>query len=156
MSVSNMLKGHDLFRSLTPKEMERVSSVSSPKSFRKGEAVHQDDGFATHIFVLLEGEVQLRLPSHPGDAGVPVGKATAGEIFGIAPLLGAQRYTATATCLTSCEVLAIEAAPLKDVLDRNPQAALAMTAAVARSYYSRYLNLLKRLHGVVGQLTQEA
>jgi CRP-like cAMP-binding protein len=144
MSISQMLRGYDLFRSLPPEEVETLSSFSSVRSFAQDEVVHKDQGAASRIFVLLSGEVQLRLAATSGEQGVVVVKVSKGEIFGIAPLLGEERYTATAKCLTPAEVLALEAKPLREVLKRNPAAGHAVMSAVARAYYTRYMELLGR------------
>ena len=144
MNISQMLHGHDLFRSLPHEEVEGLSAHCSVKSFGKDELVYKDGGAASHVFVLLSGEVQLRLKATSGENGIVVVKVSRGEFFGIAPMLGEERYTATAKCLSPVEVLAVEARPLREVLRRNPVAGHAVMTAVARAYYTRYMELLGR------------
>ena len=144
MNLSQMLRGYDLFHSLPPEEVEAISSFSAPKSFAKDEVVYKDEASASHVFVLLRGEVQLRINATAGERGIVAVKVGNGEIFGIAPILGEPRYTATAKCLVPCDVLAVEAKPLRAVLARNPVAAAAVMAAVSRAYYTRYMELLGR------------
>ena len=144
MNISQMLRGHDLFRSLPQEEVESITSFSAVKSLGKDEVVYRDQGSASHVFFLLSGEVQLRLAATSGETGVVVVKVSRGEVFGIAPLLGEERYTATAKCMTPVEALAVEAKPLREALKRNPVAGQAVMTAVARAYYTRYMELLGR------------
>ena len=152
MSVSELVRGHDLFQTLSPQEVERVSRFSAVKPFAKGEVVHHKDRPASHLFVLLDGQVRLHLPVANGELSLVVGRIGKGELFGIAPLLGAERYTTTARCAESCEVLAIEATPFMALLKDNPYASQELVTRVARAYFARYEALLGRFQAVIDQL----
>jgi CRP-like cAMP-binding protein len=153
MDASLMVRGHDLFRSLPPREIDTVSSLSVVKRFDKGEVIHHRGHPASHLFVLLKGRVEQHLGTSAGEVGLVVGHAESGDLFGVASLLGAERYTTTARCAEPCEVMALEAVPLQEVLRRNPEADRAILASVARGYFTRYEALLGRLQAILAQVT---
>jgi len=147
-----MLKGHDLFKSFLPEQVEALSRFCSTKTLEKGHTVYDADRKATHVFVLLDGQVQLRFPGSLGEAGPLVGRIGKGELFGIAPLLGSDRYTTRAQCATSAKVLYVEARPLIQLLKANPVIGHHVMTAVARAYFDRYELLMQRVQKVLADL----
>jgi signal-transduction protein with cAMP-binding, CBS, and nucleotidyltransferase domain len=153
MSFAATLKGHDLFRSISFEQVDKISGFSHIKKFRRNETVYSHDAHATHVFMLITGAVHLRLPAKPAELSMVVSKVEPGRLFGIAPLLGGQRYTVTAFCVEECEVLAIEAKPFMAMLKDNPLVGYQVMSAVAKAYSDRYVDVLKQLQGIVNQIT---
>jgi CRP-like cAMP-binding protein len=156
MSVVKILKGHDLFRSLPLEDVERISTFSSVKSYGKGEIVHQRGDQASHTYILVEGRVSLLVPGWTDEPSLVVARVGKGELFGIAPLLGAESYTSTAQCKTDCDVLAIEARQLKEILGRNAAVGLHLMGKVAQAYFERYTENLDRLQRILKEVASES
>ena len=156
MSVVRMLKGHDLFRSLPLEDVEEISAFSSIKSYVKEETIHRRGEPATHTYILVEGRVNLLVPGWTHEPSLVVARVAKGELFGIAPLLGAESYTSTAQCRSDCEVLAIEARPLKEILGRNAAVALHLMGKVAQAYFERYAENLERLQRILKEVAAES
>jgi CRP-like cAMP-binding protein len=154
MNVDKMVKGHEVFRSLPFEDVERVSNFSSAKLFDKGAVVFQEGRPASHVFVLLEGKVDLRLPAKAGELNLVVDTVERGEMFGLAPLLGAERYTTTACCAEKSSVLCLEAAPLRAVLDANPYVALKVMRIAAQAYFDRYVETLRHLQETLNRIAR--
>jgi len=152
MSVTKMLKGHELFQSLSFEDVDKISNFSGVKDLRKDEAVFTSDGLGSHFFVLLEGSVNLRLPADAHEASLVVGRMEKGDIFGLAPLLGAGRHTTTAQCAEPCKVLSIEAAPLRALLERNSLVGLHIMEVAGQAYFTRYVETLKRVQKVINEI----
>jgi CRP/FNR family cyclic AMP-dependent transcriptional regulator len=152
MSVTKMLKGHELFQSLSFEEVGVISTFSGIKDFDKDETIFESGGIGSHFFVVQDGCVNLRLPAEAHEASLVVGRMEKGDIFGLAPLLGAGRHTTTAQCAEPCKVLTIEAAPLRALLDRNPLVGLQIMGAAARAYFTRYVETLRRVQKVVNEI----
>jgi len=153
MSVDGILKGHDLFRSLGVDQAHEISSFSSVKKFEANETVFSYNDPAGHIYMLMEGAVDLRLPSEGQDFSLVISKMEKGELFGLSPLLDSPRYTATAQCSAATELLSIEAKPLRELLKRNSLVGFEIMNQVAHIYFNRYIEVLKKLQGVVGQVS---
>ncbi len=152
MNAPRMLKGHELFQSLSFEEVDGISSFSGFKELQKGEHVFQSGSAGSHFFVLLEGRVNLRLPADAHEASLVVGRVEKGDIFGLAPLIGTGRHTTTAQCVEPGKVLAIEADPLRALLERNSPVGLQVMSVAAQAYFSRYIETLKRLQKVVNEI----
>ena len=153
MSVDRILKGHDIFRSLTVDEAHHVVAFSSVKKFEADETVFECNDAAGHVYMLLKGSVHLQLPANPPSYGFVISEMAQGELFGLSPLLDSPRYTSTARCLTATELLSIEARPLREMLRRNYPIGFEIMNRVAYIYFNRYVDVLKNLQGVVSQIS---
>ena len=152
MGTDDALKGHELFRSLNVEETDRLSRFSSVKKLAADEVVFETGQAGSHVYMLMKGAVNLRLSTDPADFGIIVSRIKLGELFGLSPLLDSPRYTTTAVCSESAEVLAIEARPFRDLLNKNCPVAIDVLNRVARIYFARYLDILKNLQAVVNQI----
>jgi len=155
MGIGQILKGHDLFGLLSVEDMNLVSGFSSVKTLSAGESIFQFNALSTHVYVLMKGSVHLRLPSDDPDVSFLVHKLKTGEFFGLAPLLGQDRYTTTAYCTSAVQVLAIEAEPFRELLQHDYAVGYQVMREAARIYYSRYLGVIRSLQGVISQIPLE-
>lgn len=155
MEVTKTLEGHAFFKSFRPEQVDKISKFSHTKTVEKGTVVYRPDRKATHIFVLLDGGVELHLPSPAGESAVLIGRVNKGGFFGIAPLLGSDRYTTVARCVKDSRILFIESKPLMEMLASNPVIGQQLMGMVAGVYFDRYLSMLKRLQNVLAGLTIE-
>jgi len=153
MGIDRMLKGHDVFRSLDVKDVSQISAFSSVRKYEAMDSVFKHGADGSHVYMLLEGGVNLRLPTSPADISLIISKIAKGELFGLSPLLDSPKYTATAQCSEYTEVLAIEAQPFRDLLKANCPAGFDVMNKVAHIYFNRYINVLKSLQGVVSQIS---
>lgn len=141
MDIVVTLQGHAFFAPFPPEQVEAISRFTTPATLRKGDVVHQMGQKANHVFLLQEGRVDLRLQSRRRDPGLLISRLSPGELFGIAPLLGSDRYTTQAVCTDDSTILFIEAKPLVELLQANPQISCLILRGVARSYFTRYVSL---------------
>ncbi|UCD17866.1 MAG: cyclic nucleotide-binding domain-containing protein [Candidatus Zixiibacteriota bacterium] len=153
MSIGKMLRGHDIFQSLNLDETNEISSFSSVKKYRADETVFAFNDPAGHVYMLMAGSVYLRLPAKSSDLSLVISEVEKGELFGLSPLLDSPRYTATALCSETTELLSIEAKPLRELLKRNSHVGFNVMNQVAHIYFTRYINVLRNLQGVVSQLS---
>jgi signal-transduction protein with cAMP-binding, CBS, and nucleotidyltransferase domain len=153
MSIDMVLKGHDLFASLNVDEMNQLSTFSSVKEFRADETIFEYNQPSSHFYMMMEGLVYLQLPVNPQDFRFAISKVKKGELFGISSLLKSVRYTATAHCHEDTKSLSIEAKPFRELLQLNCPAGLEIINQVAHIYFTRYLDVIKRLQDVASQVT---
>jgi len=147
-----MLKGHDVFRALTARELDRVSSFSAVRNYAVDDFVFELGQRCSHVFQVLEGNLFLQLPGQLPEFNIVVSRVEKGELFGLSPLLASERYTATARCTTPCDVLAIEAGALRRVLQENPVVGHHIMTRVADIYFGRYIAVVKNLQSVLSQI----
>ncbi len=152
MTISKMLLGHDLFRSLQIEEVDLISKISSTKTLKKDDVVFKYNGVGSHVFLVIEGQVHLSLPAGPNEFSLVVAKSDKGELFGLSPLLGSERYTLGARCATDTTLMAIEAKRFREILQSNCIAGFMAMSSVARIYFERYIEVMKKMQDVVNQL----
>ena len=153
MTADRTLMGHDLFQSLSVDDAHQISTFSSVKKYKADELVFKYGEAAAHVYMLMEGSVNLRLPANPADFSFVISKIEKGELFGLSPLLDSDRFTSTAQCVGPTELLSIEAQPFREMLIRNEVAGFNIINKVAHIYFTRYIEVLKNLQGVVGQIS---
>ncbi len=151
MSVDVMLKGHELFRALSVEDVDAISRLSGVKQLEHDQVLFVTGAPASHVFVNLEGLLQLELPTEH-DAIAVICKVKHGELFGLSPLLGSPRYTTTARVVDRASVLAIEAEPFRTILHDKPALGLHVMSRVAQVYFERYVGVMGRLQGAMNQM----
>jgi CRP-like cAMP-binding protein len=138
MDVAKTLTGHDFFRPFTPDQVEKISRFATSRTLAAGDVVHELNDKTDFVFLLLEGRVELRLPGEAGESGILIKRVVRGDLFGIASILGADRYTTRGVCTEDSKVLFIEAQPLLLLLRANPEIDRLILRVVARTYFNRY------------------
>jgi CRP-like cAMP-binding protein len=156
MSVASILQGHELLKNLTMEEVDRISKFSERKKFAKNDTIFLHEADAAQTYILLKGRVLLRLPSKPDEFRIVIASIDEGELFGLSPLLGSARYTAEAQCAEASEVLVIDAKPFRELLQADCLAGFYIMNEVAQVYFTRYVELLGRLQGIVTQIPVSA
>jgi len=152
MGVQNILKGHELFLNLSVEDVDKISNFSERRAYGKGDTIFPQGQKADKTFVLLEGSVYLRLPASPEEFRIVVDKLDKNDLFGLSPLLGSERYTVEAQCAQDCQVLAIDAQKLRKMLETSTTSGFYIMSEVAKVYFERYVELLKRLQNIVLQI----
>jgi CRP-like cAMP-binding protein len=152
MAATNGFRGYDLFSKLTMDEIRQLDEATSIKDFAEGDSIFEYNQSCSHVFVLMEGTIHLTLPANGPKSNLAVAKIAEKEIFGLSPLMQAPRYTAKAKCITDCRVMAMEADRLIRILERNQMVGMDILNEVAHIYYSRYLDLLRRLQETISQV----
>jgi signal-transduction protein with cAMP-binding, CBS, and nucleotidyltransferase domain len=153
MSIAGILKGHEFFHNLGMEEVEQVSGFSECQTFEQEDRIYTHAQKSDKVYLLLEGSVLLRLPSRDAETKLIVAKIEKGELFGISPLLGAERYPVDALCVEESEVLAIDAGGLQRILKEDCVAGFVIMSEVAKTYFDRYTELLRGLQSVVSGLS---
>jgi len=152
MGVQSILKGHELFRNLSVEEVDRISGFSEVRGFKKGDTLFVKGQKADRVFLLQKGVVYLRLPANPEEFRIVVDKLEKDDLFGLSPLLGSELYTVEGQCAQDCEVLAIDAQKFRQLLEASSASGFYIMSEVAKVYFERYAELLKRLQNIVLQI----
>ncbi|MBI4861160.1 MAG: cyclic nucleotide-binding domain-containing protein [Candidatus Riflebacteria bacterium] len=152
MSVETTLKGHDLFRSLPGEQVAAISDFSSMKEFKKGELVCRYSEPATLLFLLIKGQVHLRLPASHGQHSLLISTVHSGYFIGLSALTGEERYKASAICAEPSSVLVIQARPFRELLRDNHDVGFQVMSQVALGYAERYHEVLARMQNIVNQI----
>jgi len=152
MEVAKMFKGHELFQSISFEEVDRISNFSRTLDYQPGDVVFSSGERGHQFFVLLEGRVNLRLPASEIDTSLVVGRIEKGDIFGLSPLLGFEHFTTTAQCAECSTILVIDVAPFREMLAGNTRVDAYIMNVIARAYFTRYLEVLRRFQNILNEI----
>lgn len=105
-----ILSGVELFSEVTTEQLSTLASIATEEAFREGETIFREGDPGDALFVLREGEVEIR----KGESLVHV--CSPGESFGTWAILHRKPRLATAVARTKANSLVIDAEEFSDLL----------------------------------------
>ena len=145
---TGLLTGHDIFQLLRPEQVNALSEAAEEVSFNADTTVYRRGDKAESLFVVLDGQVSLRMPRAEG-VSVLIDEATKGAMFGYGVCLDLNTYSLTAKCAEDSRLLKINAATLKRLMDQDLVMGYAIQTLISRVYFTRYLETMNKLQAVV-------
>jgi CRP-like cAMP-binding protein len=124
-------------------------------TFSAGDTVYQQGEKAVHLYVVVSGQVSLRLP---GRKGVTVLIDELGEdaMFGSCVCLDIDTYSVTAQCSQDSQLLRIDAQVLKKLMDQDLPMGYALQKQISKTYFRRYIDAMQKLQALVMNLPLES
>jgi len=148
------LEGQEVFQFLRPEQITAISDVAEVVKFKAGEMIYQKDTRAEHFYVVLEGQVSLRLPGQSG-VSLQVEELTKGAMFGSCVCFQFVDYSLDARCTSDSRLLKIESATLKELMDSDLVLGYTIQTQISRIYFHRYVETMKKLQSIVLNLPLE-
>jgi CRP-like cAMP-binding protein len=148
------LEGHEIFQRLRPEQMSILSSAAEEVSCRTGDTVFHRGERADDFFVVLEGQVALRMV-RPDGVSVLIDELTGGAVFGSCVCFQIDAYTLTARCTEDSRILKIKAATLKKLMDDDLVMGYAIQTMISRVYFKRYVDTMRKLQAIVQSIPLE-
>ena len=149
------LESHEIFQLLRPEQMNILSAAAEEVSIQAGDTVFLRGEPADDFFVVLEGQVALRM-LRPDGVSVLIDEVTAGVIFGSCVCFEIDVYTLTAQCTEKSRILKIKAATLKKLMDDDLVMGYTIQTMISRVYFKRYLDTMRKLQAIVQSIPLEA
>jgi CRP-like cAMP-binding protein len=153
--ATEQLTGHDLFQLLRPEQVRAISDAAEEVKLKAGETVFRRGDKADYLFVVLDGQVALRLPSREGMSTL-IDEVARGAVFGSCICFQLGSYSLTARCTEDSKLLKIEAATLKKQLDDDPVLGYEVQAVISRVYFRRYLDTTQKLQAILRTMPIDA
>lgn len=148
------LGAHEVFRYLTPRQVDVISNAAEVLTFAAGDTVYYMGTPATHLFVLLHGQVALRLPGREG-VSLLIEQLGEGAMFGSCLCLDLDAYYLTAQCVSRVELLRIKATALRRLMEEDLPMGFALQTHISKVYFKRYVDTMKKLQSIVMSLPLE-
>jgi CRP-like cAMP-binding protein len=132
------IRQSEVFVGLNPHLLKAIMAASTRHGFAAGGFVYHRRDPADYFYVLMEGEIELRL----GDEGTPVFHFRhLGEVFGWSSLIGRPHHTVSAACLQATAVLGVEARHVIRLLEEDSESAVVFYRQLARALGNRLLEV---------------
>lgn len=153
--MAGTIKAQDVFSFLRPDQVNAISDASERMTCKPGELVYEKGDKAEDIYVVLDGEVTLRLPDN-GGLNLVIDHLGKGALFG-GPLGHKRRaYALSAQCTQKAKLLKIDVGVMKKLMDRDERMGLYLQRHIANAYFNRYVDTMKKLQAIVRNIPLEA
>jgi CRP-like cAMP-binding protein len=142
------LAAHEVFGFLRPDQLDTLSSAAEVVSLKAGDTVYSKGEEVTHFYTVLKGQVALRLPGKER-VSVLIDQLDKGAMFGSCICFKYDTYALTAQCLEDSELLKINAAVFKDMMDGDPRMGYSIQTRFSEIYFKRYIETMRKLQAIV-------
>jgi CRP-like cAMP-binding protein len=143
MISANWLKKTELFEGLDESQLNDLLAYSTVESFPEGRIVFHQEAEATHLYILIQGAVDLSVKAQEEIGFLTSQIQKEGAIFGVPSLIEPFRYNVTAKCILPSKVLSIESHYLRKKMEEDPKMGMQMMKKLTLIYYNR-LNELRK------------
>lgn len=103
----DLLRRMPLFSSLSPQELTMIDARLTTKNVAAGEVLVRQGDPRTHLFVVVQGDVEVLVQDEAGDEQIN-GRLGPGEHFGEYALFADTPYQATYRAATACKLLLLD------------------------------------------------
>jgi CRP-like cAMP-binding protein len=119
MDSTKILEKVDMFRGLTPQQLESLAKISEEKKYRGGQAVFTERSSGAEVYIIKKGKVciELGLKGRPNTATVQ--RLGEGQIFGELALVDKRNRSASAVCDSDCEIITIDRDKLDELFEQD-------------------------------------
>ena len=126
-----LIRRTPLFGVLPRDVADRMVEGPGARAYEKGTMLFQQGTPAEHCYFVLDGWVKVFRSAADGNETV-VHVFRAGEMFGEAVIFMGGRYPVSAETATTCRLLKLNGARLRDYIEQNPKLALSMLASASQ------------------------
>ncbi len=137
MVSPDWLKKTELFETLDESQLSAILSHSRVESCPEGRIIFQEGEEASHLYVLVEGAIELSVKAREKVGFLTSKIQREGRVFGVPSLLEPYRYNMMAKCLMPSRILRIEADYLKRWMEEDPTLGMAIMKKLALTYFNR-------------------
>ena len=127
--------------------MQRLAAASGHASFGAGQTIFEQGSGCSETFVILDGEVEIRL----GGLERPLGTVTPGECLGEVALLTDSPHSATAVASTDVRTAVLKGADLTELVRQRPDIGMVLYRNLARGLGEK---LRRADQGQAGELAE--
>lgn len=146
------LELNDIHRSLgnlAPQSLELLADHADERRYEPGSVIFEGDGLADEFFIVRSGVVALEMPS-PGRDPLIVETIGPGELLGVSWAFPPYRWNWRATAQSEVDVVAFDAAAVRDSAASDPALRTALLEAVAIEAVDRLHATRMRLLDIYG------
>jgi signal-transduction protein with cAMP-binding, CBS, and nucleotidyltransferase domain len=140
------IEGKEIFSHLTPKQISEISDIAVVKHFEEGEIIHDRGQPARDLYILLEGEVVLSIPSGKDmsyeNYSLEIDRISDHGVFGLGPVFDVKKYLTRAQTKKSSRIMTIDCEKFSSIIRENKSEPLIMSY-LARAYFHRYISAMK-------------
>jgi signal-transduction protein with cAMP-binding, CBS, and nucleotidyltransferase domain len=147
----------EIFSLLTSKQIAEISEFAVIKDFEEDQIIYNPQETARDLYILLEGEVSLRVPSKRDlrfdNFSLEIERITHhGELFGTNLLFGLNKYMTRAKVKKPSKIMIIHAERFLQIIREN-KSEFSIMSYLAKVYFQRYINMMKEFEECIDPIS---
>jgi CRP/FNR family transcriptional regulator, cyclic AMP receptor protein len=119
MVSPEILRRYRYLSGISEQTLKQVAMISDEKSFRKGDVLFREGQDATELYIMVEGEVEVRYELASGEHST-VDTLVAGDLMVWSSLVEPHRTHSMGVARTNVKLVAINAVKLRAMMDADP------------------------------------
>jgi CRP/FNR family cyclic AMP-dependent transcriptional regulator len=142
MVSSELLRRYPLFAGQSHYMLEEIAMISSEVVKDKDEWLFHEDENANKLYLVLDGAVSLTLYVYLNGSGQHLSSSHSlgkGEIIGWSSIIPPHQYKLGAMAVKKSHLLEVDAPPLRQLLDDNPEYGYHFLRQIAEVVSERYM-----------------
>jgi CRP/FNR family transcriptional regulator, cyclic AMP receptor protein len=152
-----------VFAELPAEDLEQIAEVSVPRRFGAGEVVFREGDASNTCYIVRSGHARA-VREHADGRALTLATFGPGDIFGELAMFDDERRSATVEAIEPLAALAITGGDMRRLMERRPQLAIALAAALSRRLRATnerlasqsFQTVQSRVATVLGQLVARA
>jgi len=153
--MAGSLTAREVFGFLLPEQVNAISEAARRITCKVGDTIYNKGDKAEFFFIVLDGEITLRLPGK-GGVNLVIDQLRQGAVFGGCIGYPREAYSLTAQCSEDSQLLRIENSVLKNLMERDPKMGYHLQGYISNAYFSRYIDTMQKLQAIVMNIPVEA
>lgn len=159
MISSELLRRYPHFAGIEDACLGEVAKLSEEREFKAGEVIFKESSSylatariyekgeeATHLMLLIEGQVDIALTLGTGEKAV-VGTLVDGDLMALSALIPPYHLSATGVAKSDGKLIRIKAKALRELLEENPGLGYRLMQGVAKGLMTRLQDTRVELAG---------
>lgn len=153
--MAGTLTAREVFAFLLPEQVNAISEAAERLTCVTGDTVYAKNDKADHFFIVLDGEITLRLPGK-GGVSLVIDQLGKGAVFGGCIGYPRKAYALTAQCSEDAQLLKIRNSALKSLMERDLRMGYHLQGYISNAYFRRYIDTMQKLQAIVMNIPVEA
>jgi len=116
----NLFDRLTLFEDLEPHQSALLRPIFQPSYQPAGTVIFEQDSLAEYLYIVVEGEVNIRYKPEDGPA-LNVAHVRPEGVVGWSAAIGRPTYTSSAICTQECQMLRIRSYDLRSLCEQHPE-----------------------------------
>ena len=129
---TELLGSLSIFACLDPDELDEVASQLQRRTFAKGEIIYHRDDLPGSLYILVKGQVKIRLISPTDNRQVTFAWIAPGRFFGTISLLDEGHRSSDCVAVEPCQILSMSHDSFRAYLRSHPAAMEALIETMAQ------------------------
>jgi CRP-like cAMP-binding protein len=129
--IAGLLARVPLFDELSSGDLERIASVTVPRSFPRGVRVLREGDSTDACYIVRSGDLRVTR-EHPDGRAIALATLGPGDIFGELAMLDGGTRSASVETLSDSELLALPASDVRRVIAEHGEIAAKLIVALTR------------------------